>query len=148
MLGINPSTMVHKLNVCPSVLSVLQKKKVFTQERDKAIAEEVHKLMKTNFIKEIYYPEWLANVVMVKKENNKWRMCGVDFTDLNKACSKDSYPLPRINFLEDSMAGLQLLSFMDAFSGYNQINLDEATKRKPHFSRAMDSSAAKSCRLD
>ena len=148
MLGINPSTMVHKLNVCPSVLLVLQKKKVFTQEMDKAIAEEVHKLMKTDFIKEIYYPEWLANMVMVKKENNKWRMCGADFTDLNKACSKDSYPLPRINFLEDSTASLQLLSFIDAFSGYNQINLDEVTKRKPHFSRAMESSTTKSCRLD
>ena len=67
----------------------------------------------------------LVNVVMVKKTNGKWRMC-VDFTDLNKACPKDSYPLPRIDLLMDSTTGHQLLSFMDAFSKHNQIRLDEA----------------------
>ena len=77
------------------------------------------------FIQEVYYPDWLTNVVMVKKTNEKWRMC-VDFTDLNKACPKDSYPLPRIDQLMDSTAGHKLLSFMDAFSGYNQIKMDEA----------------------
>ena len=66
---------------------------MFTQERDRAIAEEVSKLQEAGFIKEVYYPDWLANMVMVKKGNGKWRMC-VDFTDLNKACPKDSYPLP------------------------------------------------------
>jgi len=81
-------------------------------------------LLEANFIKEVYYPKWLANVVMVKKTNGKWRMC-VDFTDLNKACPKDSYPLPHIDLLVDSTAGHQLLSFMDAFSEYNPIKLDE-----------------------
>jgi hypothetical protein len=56
---------------------------------------------------------------MVKKANGKWRMC-VDFTDLNKACPKDSFPLPRIDQLVDSTVGHKLLTFMDAFSGYNQ----------------------------
>ena len=55
---------------------------------------------------------------MVKKANGKWRMC-VDFTDLNKACPKDSYPLPRDDILVDSTVKHQLLSFMDAFFGYN-----------------------------
>ena len=63
------------------------------QERDKAIAEEVHKLQEAKFIREVYYPNWLAKVVMVKKANEKWSMC-VDFTDLNKACLKNNYPLP------------------------------------------------------
>ena len=81
--------------------------------------------MTAKFIREVYYPDWLANVVMVKKTNSKWRMC-VDFTDLNKAYPKDSYPLPRIDQLVDSTAGHKLLSFMDAFSGYNQIRIDEA----------------------
>ena len=65
--------------------------------------EEVLKLLEVDFIREVYYPDWLAKIVMVKKANGKWRMC-VDFIDLNKACVKDSYPLPRVNVLVDSMA--------------------------------------------
>ena len=84
------------------------------------------------FIREVYYPNWLANVVMVKKENGKWRMC-VDFTDLNKAFPKDSYSLSHIDQLVDSTAGHKLLSFMDAFSGYNQIQMDEADQEKTSF---------------
>ena len=69
---------------------------------------------------------------MVKKANGKWRMC-VDFTDLNKAFPKDSYPLPRIDQLVDSTAGYQLLSFINAFSGYNQIKMDETDQEKKSF---------------
>lgn len=69
-------------------------------------------------------PDWLANVILVKKANGKWRTC-VDFTDLNKACPKDSFPLSRIDQMVDSVAGHKLLTFMDAFSGYNQIKLVE-----------------------
>ena len=69
---------------------------------------------------------------MVKKANGKWRMC-VDFTDLNKACFKDSYPLPWIDTLVDSTTRLQLLSFMDAFLGYNQIIIEEVDKEKTSF---------------
>ena len=69
---------------------------------------------------------------MVKKANCKWRMC-VDFTDLNKAYPKDSFPLPRIDQLVDSTAGHRLLTFMDAFSGYNQIMMDDADQEKTSF---------------
>ena len=132
MPGIDPSVITHRLNICPSFKPVRQKKRVFAPERDNAIKEEVQKLMAAKFIQEVYYPNWLANVVMVKKANGKWRMC-VDFTDLNKACPKDSYPLPRIDQLVDSTAGHKLLSFMDAFSGYNQIKMDEADQEKTSF---------------
>ena len=98
---------------------------MFAQERDRAIAEEVRKLQDVEFIREVYYPDWLANVVMVKKANSNWRMC-VDFTNLNKACPKDSYPFPRVDILVDLTTRHRLLSFMDAFSGYNKIKLDEA----------------------
>ena len=84
--------------------------------------DEVNKLLIANFIKEVYYLEWLANGVMVKKANGKWRIC-VDFTDLNNAYPKDSFPLPRIDQLVDSTAGHKLLTFMDTFSGYNQIQM-------------------------
>ena len=80
----------------------------------------------------MYNPNWLANVVMVKKANGKWRMC-VDFMDLNKAYPKDSYPLPRIDTLVNSTARHQLLSFMDAFSGYNRIKMEEADQEKTSF---------------
>ena len=74
----------------------------------------------------------LANVVMVNKSNGKWRMC-FDFINLNKACPKDSFPLPIIDQLVDSTAGHKLLSFMDAFSGYNQILMDEDDQEKTSF---------------
>ena len=132
MLGINPSIISHKLNVNPSLRPVKQKQRVFAPERNKAIIEEVDKLLKANFIREVFYLDWLANVVMVKKNTGKWRMC-VDFTDLNKACPKDSFPLPRIDQLVDSTVGHKLLTFMDAFSGYNQIMMDESDQEKTSF---------------
>ena len=132
MPGIDPSVITHRLNVCPSSKLVQQKKRVFALERDNAIKDEVQKLIAVKFIREVYYPDWLANVVMVKKANGKWRMC-VNFTDLNKACPKDSNPLPRIDQLMDSTASHKLLSFMDAFSGYNQIRMDEANQEKTSF---------------
>ena len=80
----------------------------------------------------MYYPDWLADVVMVKKANGKWRIC-VDFTNLNRTRPKDSYPLPRIDNLVDSTARHKLLSFMDAFSGYNQIRMKETDQEKTFF---------------
>ena len=80
--------------------------------------DEVTKLLAAGFIREVHYPKRLANVILMKNANGKWRMC-VDFIDLNKACPKDSFPLPRIDHLVDSTAGHKLLTFMDAFSGYN-----------------------------
>ena len=84
------------------------------------------------FIREVHYPEWPANIVLVKKANGKWRMC-VDFTDLNKACSKDSFPLPMIDRLVDSTAGNKLPMFMDIFLGYNQIRMAEEDQEKTSF---------------
>ena len=94
--------------------------------------DEVTKLLAPSFIREVHYPKWLANVVLVKKANRKWRMC-VDFTDLNRACPKDSFSLPRIDQLVDSTAGHKLLTFMDAFSGYNQIRMFEEDQEKTSF---------------
>jgi len=84
--------------------------------------EVTRKLLSAGHIREIQYPEWLANVVLVKKANGKGRMC-VDFTDLNKASPKDSYPLPSIDALVDSASCCKMLSFLDAFLGYNQIKM-------------------------
>jgi BarA-like signal transduction histidine kinase len=132
MLYISIEVIVHKLNVNPSIHPVKQKRRVFAFERNAAVMEEVDKLLTIGFLREVYYPEWLANVVMAKKSTRKWRMC-VDFTDLNKTCTKDSYPLPRIDRLVDSNARHKLLSFMDAFSGYNQIQMEEEDQEKSAF---------------
>ena len=133
----DPSMMVHRLNVSPSFPPIRQKKRVYAPGRNQAITEEVHKLQEASFIKEVYYPDWLENVVMVKKASEKWRMC-VDFTDLNKACPRDSYPLPRVDVLVDSTARHQLLSFMDAFLGYNQIQMHDADQEKTLFVTSQD----------
>jgi hypothetical protein len=132
MPGIDPSVIVHKLNVELNRRPVKQRRRTFAAERNQAIVEEVEKLLKAGFIREVDYPEWLSNVVLVKKSNGKWRMC-VDFTDLNKACPKDSFPLPRIDLSVDSTFEHELLSFMDAFSRYNQIYMEETDQEKTAF---------------
>ena len=132
MPGISPEVIQHKLNVNLKRKPVQQRRRVFAPERDQVVIEEVTKLLTTGFIREVYYPDWLANVVLMKKANGKWRMC-VDFMDLNKACSKDSFPLPRIDQLVDSTTGHKLLTFMDAFLGYNQIKMAEEDQEKTAF---------------
>ena len=124
MPGIPTEVIQHKLNVDPERKPVQQRRRAFAPERDQAIRDEVARLLTAGFIREVYYPDWLANVVLVKKANGKWRMC-VDFTDLNRACPKDSFPLLRIDQLVDSTAGHKLLTFMDVFSGYNQNKMAE-----------------------
>ena len=96
MPSIPASIIQHHLNMDSEKKLVQQRRRVFTPEWNKAIMEEVNKLLTANFIREVHYLEWLANVVMVKKANGKWRMC-VDFMNLNNACPKDSFLLPRIN---------------------------------------------------
>ncbi|GAU29444.1 hypothetical protein TSUD_150140 [Trifolium subterraneum] len=122
MPGIDESVITHKLSVSPINKSVVQRKRKVGEERRAAITEEVAKLKEAGFIEEIKYPTWLENVVMVKKASGKWRMC-VDFTDLNKSCPKDPYPLPNIDRIIDGASGYKTLSFMDAYSSYNQIKM-------------------------
>ena len=132
MGGIDPTVITHRLNTSPSFKPVKQKRRSFAPERQKAINKEVGKLLQAGAIKEVEYPEWLANVVLVKKANGKWRLC-IDFTGINKACPKDNFPLPRIDLIVDATAGHELLSFMDAFSGYNQISMDPDDQEKTSF---------------
>jgi hypothetical protein len=90
----------------------------FDEEKRKVIGEEIHKLLEAKFIKEVHHLEWLANPVLVKKKSGKWRMC-VDYTSLNKACSKVPFPLPHIDQIIDSTARCETLSFLDAYFGYH-----------------------------
>ena len=132
MGGVDPAVITHRLNINPSFKLVKQKRRSFALERQKVINEEVGKLLQAKAIREVEYPEWLANVVLVKKANDKWRLC-IDFTDINRACSKDSFPLPRIDIIVDATVGHELFNFMDAFSGYNQISMDPSDQEKTSF---------------
>ncbi|KAG7536943.1 Integrase catalytic core [Arabidopsis suecica] len=111
---------------------IKQKRRKLGPDRAQAVNDEVDKLLKIGSIREVKYPDWLANPVVVKKKNGKWRVC-VDFTDINKACPKDSFPLPHIDRLVESTAGNELLTFMDAFSGYNQIMMNPEDEEKTSF---------------
>ncbi|KAK1550949.1 hypothetical protein Q3G72_027475 [Acer saccharum] len=132
MVGIDPEIMVHRLQVDPDHQPVKQKRRKFTPERNKVINEEIQKLIDIGSVREVKYPDWLANIVVVKKKNGKWRVC-IDFTDLNKACPKDSFPLPHIDMLVDATAGHEFLSFMDAYLGYNQILMHPDDQEKTAF---------------
>jgi len=115
----------------PGQACPLERRK-FNEERRQVIKEETKKLLSAGHIREIQYPEWLANMVLVKKANGKWRMC-VDFTDLNKACPKVSYSLPSIGALVDSASSCRMLNFLDVFSGYNQIKMHPRDECKTTF---------------
>ena len=132
MPGINPDFLCHCLAMDSRVKPVRQRRRKFNEEKRQAIRDETRKLLAAGHIREIQYAEWLANVVLVKKSNGKWQMC-VDFTNLNKACPKDSYPLPSIDALVDSASGCKLFSFLDAFSGYNQIKMHPMDEEKTAF---------------
>ena len=86
----------HALKIRPGSKSMKQRLRRFDEEKRRAISEEIAKLLTAGFIKEVYHPEWLANVILVQKKNGKWRMC-VDYMGLNKACPKDPFPLPLID---------------------------------------------------
>nr|XP_023919258.1 uncharacterized protein LOC112030827 [Quercus suber] len=120
MPGLDPGLVVHALNVDPGVRPVIQPARVFHTDIEAQITQEVKKLLAAGFIKPIQHPRWLSNVVPVKKKNGQIRCC-VDFRNLNKACPKDEFPLPNIDPLVDSAARSSMFSFMDGYSGYNQI---------------------------
>nr|GEU97173.1 reverse transcriptase domain-containing protein [Tanacetum cinerariifolium] len=102
------------LNVREGCLPVRQKKKRQAPEKNKAIQEEVEKLVDTGVMKEVHYHRWLSNPAMVKKDDDTWRMC-VDFKDLNKACLKDGYPLSKIDWKVESLSGYPFKCFLDAY---------------------------------
>ncbi|RDX68883.1 Retrovirus-related Pol polyprotein from transposon 17.6, partial [Mucuna pruriens] len=112
MPSIDLSFMCHRLSIAPRAKPVVQKKQKQGEEKRRAAKEETSKLLVVGFIKEVQYLTWLANVVMMKKASGKWQMC-TDYTNLNKACPKDPYPLPNIDRLVDGASGFALLSFMD-----------------------------------
>jgi hypothetical protein len=125
MPGIPREVVEHSLDILPHSRVVQQRLRRFDEERHRAIGVELRKLLEVKFIREVFDPTWLANPVLVKKKNEKWRMC-VDYTSLNKACPKVPFPLPRVDQIVDLTAGCELMCFLDAYSGYHQIKMKES----------------------
>ena len=93
---VDPSFIYHHLNINPSVIPKKQPPQRSSKTHANVVRDEVAKLKKVGAIKEVFYPKWLANTVVVKKKSGKWRVC-VDFTDLNKVCPKDPFLMPWID---------------------------------------------------
>ncbi|GJS29596.1 reverse transcriptase domain-containing protein [Tanacetum coccineum] len=127
--GVPRSIAEHRLNIREECSPVRQKKRGQAPERNKAIQEEVEKLVDAGIMKEVHYHSWLSNPVMVKKHDGTWRMC-VDFKDLNNACPKDCYPLPEIDWKVESLCGYPFKCFLDAYKGYHQIKMAKEDEEK------------------
>ena len=135
VLGVSPDVITHRLSIFKEACPISQKKRDLGDENRLAAKEEVGKLLLAGFIREAQYTTWLANVVMVTKPNGNWRMC-VDYKNINNACPKDTYPFPTIDRLVDGAAGHKIMSFLDAYSGYNQISMHPRDKEKTTFMTA------------
>ena len=115
---LDPIVAVHQLAIKQGVSPIKQAQRCFRSKLLPQIEEEVNKLKQAGFIREVQFPKWIANIVLVKKKNGQIRVC-VDFRDLNRSCSKDDFPLPNTELMVDATIGHEVLSFMDGSPGYN-----------------------------
>ncbi|GJU95826.1 reverse transcriptase domain-containing protein [Tanacetum coccineum] len=132
MTGVPRHLAKHHLNVPEGCLPVRQKKRSQAPERNKGIQDKVAKLVDVGIMKEVHYHSWLSNPIMVKKHDDNWRMC-VDFKDLNKACPKDGYPLPEIDWKVESLCEYPFKCFLDAYKGYHLIKMAKEDEEKMAF---------------
>jgi hypothetical protein len=132
LCGVNRDVIEHSLNVDLAIRPRKQKLRKMSDDKAEGARNEVKRLLSDGVIRKVTYPEWLANIVMVKKSNGKWRM-SIDFMDLNKACLKDEFPLPRIDFLVVAATTLELMSLLDCYLGYHQIWIKKEDEPKTSF---------------
>jgi phage FluMu protein gp41 len=130
--GVDRDIIEHTLETDEKIPSKKQRLRKMSEEKVKAVEAEVQRLQEAKVIREVFYPVWLANTVPVKKKNEKWRTC-VDFTNLNKACKKDDFPLERVDNIVDDVANSEMLSLLDMFSGYHQIRVRREDEEKTSF---------------
>jgi hypothetical protein len=144
MPGVTREVIEHHLAVCPQAHPVKQKTKRQAPKKQDFIIHDVEKLNQAKLIREVAHPTWIANPMVVPKENSSGRLC-VDFTSLNKACPKDPYQLPRIDQIVDSTAGCDLLCFLDNFFGYHQIKMAKEDEEKTPSSHLAGCTAMSAC---
>ena len=132
MPGLDTDSVVHRLPLKEEWTSIKQKLRMVNPEMLLKIKKEVKKQLDERFLEVSKYPQWVANIVPVPKKDGKVRMC-VDYQDLNRASPKDNFPLPHIDTLVDNTTKHSLFSFMDGFSGYNQIRMTPKDMEKTTF---------------
>ncbi|GJU87334.1 ribonuclease H-like domain-containing protein [Tanacetum coccineum] len=120
------------MNEYNHIKPIKQNKRSLGPDRSTAACKEAEELKKAGILQKVKHQTWIANPIMVKKNDGGWRMC-VDFTDINKACPKDCYPLPEIDWKIESLAGFCLKCFLDAYKGYHQIQMAEGDGDKITF---------------
>jgi hypothetical protein len=117
IVGVSRDIIEHRLHVSPTARTKKQKLHKMSEENVEATKDEVQRLLDAGFIRDVVYPQWLANVTMVRKKKGKWWMCTY-FTDRNNCCPKDEFPLVRIDKILDSAMGCEMMVLLDYFSGY------------------------------
>jgi hypothetical protein len=127
--GVDRDIIEHTLETDEKITPRKQRLRQMSEEKVKAVEAEVQRLQDAKVIREVLYLVWLVNIVPVKKKNGKWRMC-VDFTDLNKVCKKDDFPLERVDKIMDDATNSEILSLLDMFSGYHQIRVRREDEEK------------------
>jgi hypothetical protein len=132
MPGIDPKIVEHEITTYPNANPIQQKLRPVNPRKETTIKVEVEKLLKAGFIYPIHLTQWVSNPVLVDKKQGMIRVC-TDFHDLNKACPKDNYPTPFIDQIIDECVGCEAFSFMDGFSGYNQIQIKPKDQQKTTF---------------
>jgi hypothetical protein len=132
MPGIPREVIEHHLKIYPNVRPVQQKLRKQSIEQQNFIREEIKKVLDASFIREVHHLQWLANPVVIPKAGRKLRIC-IDYTSLNKACSKDHFSLPRINQIMDSTSDCDLLYFLDAYFGFHQIPMSREDEEHTAF---------------
>ncbi|KAM3382234.1 hypothetical protein P3S68_007807 [Capsicum galapagoense] len=132
MPGLRTYIVLHALPIDSFFPPVKQKPRKMKPNLSLKVKQEVSKQFDDNVIAATKYPTWLANIVPVPKKDGKIRVC-VDYRDLNTASPKDDFPLPNIHILIDNCAKYDLYSFVDCFTGYNQILMNEEDAEKTAF---------------
>ena len=132
MTCIFKDVITHKLGINCSFRPIHQREENSLQKEIPSSKKKSRDYWKRRWSGEVKFPRWLANVVVVQKKKGKWRVC-VDFTNLNKACSKDPFPLPHIDSMVDATAGHEMLTFMDASSGFQQIQMEPSDQEDTAF---------------
>ncbi|GJU34170.1 hypothetical protein Tco_1182524 [Tanacetum coccineum] len=132
MTSVSRSIAEHRLNIREGCQPIRQKRRGQAPDRNKAIQEEVSKLVEAKIMRDVHYHNWILNSVMVKRHDDSWRMC-VNFTDLNKSCPKDCYPLMEYDWKIESLYAYPFKCFLDAYKGYHQIQMAEEDEEKPAF---------------